>query len=127
MASDSSCLHITASGPPELESAGSVPSSQVTRTSPTEDMPGAEVVSSGFSQLKESSRPRPAKDRFFRSRPFPAGRVGLEPTAGRPRPRARLSAVGCRLFEDATEAPKLCLVETRPFHSGIVLLRYRTA
>jgi dihydrofolate reductase len=33
---------------------------------------------------------------------------------------------GRRLFEDATGVPTLRLVETRPFGSGIVLLRYRT-
>jgi dihydrofolate reductase len=33
---------------------------------------------------------------------------------------------GRRLFADATEVPKLRLVETQPFRSGIVLLRYRT-
>jgi dihydrofolate reductase len=32
---------------------------------------------------------------------------------------------GRRLFEDATTLGSLRLVETRPFHSGIVLLRYR--
>jgi dihydrofolate reductase len=32
---------------------------------------------------------------------------------------------GERLFADATEVPRLRLVETRPFRSGIVLLRYR--
>jgi dihydrofolate reductase len=34
---------------------------------------------------------------------------------------------GQRLFQDATNVPRLRLVETRPFRSGIVLLRYRTA
>jgi dihydrofolate reductase len=34
---------------------------------------------------------------------------------------------GERLFTDATEVPRLRLVEARPFRSGIVLLRYRTA
>jgi dihydrofolate reductase len=34
---------------------------------------------------------------------------------------------GQRLFEDATNVPRLRLVEARPFRSGIVLLRYRTA
>jgi dihydrofolate reductase len=34
---------------------------------------------------------------------------------------------GRRLFEDATNVPRLRLVEARPFRSGIVLLRYRTA
>ena len=34
---------------------------------------------------------------------------------------------GQRLFADATEVPRLRLVETQPFRSGIVLLRYRTA
>jgi dihydrofolate reductase len=34
---------------------------------------------------------------------------------------------GQRLFADATRVPELRLVETRPFRSGIVLLRYRTA
>ncbi len=34
---------------------------------------------------------------------------------------------GQRLFADVTAVPRLRLVETRPFHSGIVLLRYRTA
>lgn len=33
---------------------------------------------------------------------------------------------GERLFVDATEVPRLRLVEARPFRSGIVLLRYRT-
>jgi dihydrofolate reductase len=33
---------------------------------------------------------------------------------------------GQRLFSDATDVPRLRLVETRPFRSGIVLLRYRT-
>jgi dihydrofolate reductase len=33
---------------------------------------------------------------------------------------------GQRLFADATAVPRLNLVETRPFRSGIVLLRYRT-
>jgi dihydrofolate reductase len=32
---------------------------------------------------------------------------------------------GRRLFEDATGLPKLKLVQTQPFRSGIVLLRYR--
>jgi dihydrofolate reductase len=32
---------------------------------------------------------------------------------------------GARLFTDATQIPRLRLVETRPFRSGIVLLRYR--
>jgi dihydrofolate reductase len=32
---------------------------------------------------------------------------------------------GARLFEDATQVPRLRLVETRPFRSGVVLLRYR--
>jgi dihydrofolate reductase len=32
---------------------------------------------------------------------------------------------GERLFADATEVPRLRLVETWPFRSGIVLLRYR--
>jgi dihydrofolate reductase len=32
---------------------------------------------------------------------------------------------GERLFADATEVPRLGLVETRPFRSGVVLLRYR--
>jgi dihydrofolate reductase len=34
---------------------------------------------------------------------------------------------GARLFADATGIPRLRLVETRPFRSGIVLLRYRPA
>ena len=34
---------------------------------------------------------------------------------------------GERLFADAIEVPRLQLVETQPFRSGIVLLRYRTA
>jgi dihydrofolate reductase len=34
---------------------------------------------------------------------------------------------GGRLFADATEVPRLRLVEAQPFRSGIVLLRYRTA
>jgi dihydrofolate reductase len=34
---------------------------------------------------------------------------------------------GRRLFEDGSGVPGLRLVETRPFRSGIVLLRYRTA
>ena len=34
---------------------------------------------------------------------------------------------GARLFTDGTEVPRLRLVETRPFRSGIVLLRYRGA
>jgi dihydrofolate reductase len=34
---------------------------------------------------------------------------------------------GRRLFADASGIPKLRLVETQPFRSGIVLLRYRTA
>jgi dihydrofolate reductase len=34
---------------------------------------------------------------------------------------------GRRLFADASGIPKLRLVEARPFRSGIVLLRYRTA
>lgn len=33
---------------------------------------------------------------------------------------------GERLFADGTRVPRLRLVETRPFRSGIVLLRYRT-
>jgi hypothetical protein len=33
---------------------------------------------------------------------------------------------GRRLFEDATALGSLRLVQTRPFRSGIVLLRYRT-
>ena len=32
---------------------------------------------------------------------------------------------GARLFQDATQLPRLRLVETRPFRSGVVLLRYR--
>ncbi len=34
---------------------------------------------------------------------------------------------GQTLFADATELPRLRLVETQPFRSGVVLLRYRTA
>ena len=34
---------------------------------------------------------------------------------------------GRRLFADATQVPRLHLVESQPFRSGIVLLRYRTA
>jgi dihydrofolate reductase len=34
---------------------------------------------------------------------------------------------GQRLFADATNVPRLQLVEARPFRSGIVLLRYRTS
>jgi dihydrofolate reductase len=34
---------------------------------------------------------------------------------------------GARLFAEGTEIPRLRLVETRPFRSGIVLLRYRPA
>jgi len=34
---------------------------------------------------------------------------------------------GRRLFADATEVPKLRLIEVQPFRSCIVLLRYRTA
>jgi dihydrofolate reductase len=34
---------------------------------------------------------------------------------------------GKRLFADATEVPRLQLVEAQPFRSGIALLRYRTA
>jgi dihydrofolate reductase len=34
---------------------------------------------------------------------------------------------GRRLFADATAVPRLRLAETRPFRSGIVLLRYRVA
>ena len=34
---------------------------------------------------------------------------------------------GARLFTDATEVTRLRLVETRPFRSGVVLLRYRPA
>ena len=34
---------------------------------------------------------------------------------------------GQRLFADATAVPRLRLVESQPFRSGIVLLRYRTA
>ena len=34
---------------------------------------------------------------------------------------------GRRLFADATDVPRLRLVESQPFRSGIVLLRYRTA
>jgi len=34
---------------------------------------------------------------------------------------------GRRLFEDATQVPKLRLVESRSFGSGVVLMRYRTA
>jgi dihydrofolate reductase len=34
---------------------------------------------------------------------------------------------GARLFGDGTNLPSLRLVETRPFRSGVVLLRYRSA
>src|SRR5919112_300620 len=34
---------------------------------------------------------------------------------------------GRRLFPDGTSVPALRLVETRPFRSGVVLLRYRPA
>ncbi len=34
---------------------------------------------------------------------------------------------GRRLFADATEVPKLHLVRSQDFRSGIVLLRYRTS
>ena len=34
---------------------------------------------------------------------------------------------GRRLFTDGTEVPRLRLVETRPFRSGVALLRYRPA
>jgi dihydrofolate reductase len=33
---------------------------------------------------------------------------------------------GARLFEDATNVPKLKLAESRPFRSGVVLTSYRT-
>ena len=33
---------------------------------------------------------------------------------------------GTRLFGDGTRIPRLELAETRPFRSGVVLLRYRT-
>jgi dihydrofolate reductase len=33
---------------------------------------------------------------------------------------------GRRLFAEATNVPRLRLVEARPFRSGIVLFRYRT-
>jgi dihydrofolate reductase len=33
---------------------------------------------------------------------------------------------GRPLFADATEIPRLRLIEGRPFRSGIVLMRYRT-
>jgi dihydrofolate reductase len=32
---------------------------------------------------------------------------------------------GARLFADGTDVPRLRLLETRPFRSGVVLLRYR--
>jgi dihydrofolate reductase len=34
---------------------------------------------------------------------------------------------GTRLFENATDVPRLELVESRRFRSGVVLLRYRAA
>jgi dihydrofolate reductase len=34
---------------------------------------------------------------------------------------------GARLFAEGTRIPSLRLIETRPFHSGLVLLRYRPA
>jgi riboflavin biosynthesis pyrimidine reductase len=34
---------------------------------------------------------------------------------------------GARLFEDATNVPKVTLVESRPFRSGVVLTSYRTS
>jgi dihydrofolate reductase len=34
---------------------------------------------------------------------------------------------GARLFADATGVPRLTLVESRPFRSGVVLLRYRVS
>ena len=34
---------------------------------------------------------------------------------------------GERLFADATEVPRLRLVESQPFQSGVLLLRYRVA
>jgi dihydrofolate reductase len=34
---------------------------------------------------------------------------------------------GARLFADATEVPRLRLVQAQPFRSGVILLRYRTA
>jgi dihydrofolate reductase len=34
---------------------------------------------------------------------------------------------GARLFEDAADHPPVRLVEARPFRSGVVLLRYRSA
>ena len=34
---------------------------------------------------------------------------------------------GRRLFQDATGMPRLRLAEARPFRSGVVLMRYRTA
>jgi hypothetical protein len=38
----------------------------------------------------------------------------------------RRTGRGQRLFADATEVPRLRLVESQPFRYGIVLLRYRT-
>lgn len=32
---------------------------------------------------------------------------------------------GARLFQEGLQAPELRLVETKPFKSGVVLLRYR--
>ncbi len=38
-----------------------------------------------------------------------------------------VEGTGRRLFTDAARIPALRLVETRPFASGVVLLRYRRA
>lgn len=61
------------------------------------------------------------------------GRVTFEQIAGGVVDEYRLFVYpvvlgrGRRLFADATSVPRLRLAETRPFRSGIVLLRYRTA
>ncbi|WP_069161766.1 dihydrofolate reductase family protein [Nocardia altamirensis] len=73
------------------------------------DQPGKDIVSTGSIQLVRALIAADLVDEY---------RLFVYPV---------VLGTGRRLFENATEVPVLRLVETRPFNSGVVLLRYRKA
>ncbi|WP_378732559.1 dihydrofolate reductase family protein [Nocardia brasiliensis] len=71
------------------------------------DQPGKDIVATGSIQLVHALIAADLVDEY---------RLFVYPV---------VRGAGRRLFEGATEIPVLQLVETRPFSSGVVLLRYR--
>ncbi|WP_433656951.1 dihydrofolate reductase family protein [Nocardia sp. CA-128927] len=72
-----------------------------------QDQPGKDIVATGSIQLVHALSAADLVDEY---------RMFVYPV---------VRGAGKRLFADALEIPKLKLVETRPFDSGVVLLRYR--